>query len=283
MVRAQIWSRLKRPGHPEYKQLFRFRNNDHHGAYQPNQRRVAIGNQNVNIGAFLQTLETQFWNRRPGHADPEPKHIFRIFQANVKFPDLIEFIELRTNPLHGRFYATTQTIKTGQTVFEAKLFASVANRTNEPYCLTCHDVHNVFIPCDKCDDVKFCSLKCKSSNKTHKYECLSNFHRELYANQNQLGIKLAIQVVLEALAIFDGNVANLRDFIEGLDVVRTAAQENLHENPQRRPENVNDIQSRFECFMNLCRDPIDSADTSDIRMASTHIMKFAASCKSFSR
>lgn len=129
-------------------------------------------------------------------------------------------------------------------VMISKPFASVVNQTVHSYCLTCHEVDNAFIPCDGCSTVKFCSMQCKMNNKAHEYECGSNYHVFNYEDE-EIDIKLAIQIILEALAIFRGEATNLKNFVE--DLLRVTANFKKKETLTR----LNDGKTRLQSLMSL--------------------------------
>lgn len=164
--------------------------------------------------------------------------------GNSKCPSLSKFISIKQNKEFGRHIVANIDLKAGQKVAVAKAFASVINRTTKPYCLTCFEFKNVFVPCDRCTNVMFCSLKCKMNNLTHEYECGTNFHAYNFTNDG-INIKCAIQMVFEALVTFDGNVKKLFQFVENLIVETNGFR------LQQYPANVNDKLSQFRCTMNL--------------------------------
>lgn len=140
------------------------------------------------------------------------------------------------------------------------------NEGPDAYCLTCHDDKNVYIPCNNCSNVKFCCLECKTTNQSHQYECQSIFHTVKYRNNNGIEIKLAIQVVLEALAIFKGNVENLQQQIEEwCDATNKFERKPI-------PTQISDTMSRLQCFMNLQAAEHEDIESLHIRMAFENIM-----------
>lgn len=166
------------------------------------------------------------------------------FEGSPKIPSLSEYISIKQNEEFGRHIVAEVDLEVGQKVAVAKAFASVVNRRTKPYCLTCFEVENVFIPCDRCPSVMFCSLQCKTNNVTHEYECGTNLHGYDFTGYG-IDIKCAIQMVLEALATFAGNVRKLYKFMESL-IDETDGFRLL-----QYPAKVNDKQSHFRCTMNL--------------------------------
>lgn len=282
MVRPEIWSKYKRgPNRGSYKRLYTsnkpFRNSKNFVGKM--EKTFQVDNERLKCATVVRAVEREFWNRRSGKADTTASNIFRIFPASDEFPDMIDSIGLTHNRDYGRFYRVkVPAINVGQVIFKAKPFASAVNRRRIAYCLTCNTEENIFIPCDQCVNVKFCSMECKTTNKAHAYECASNFHNVDYGPNNDIDIKLSIQVVLEALAIFDGNVTELREFIENLEVIRIASRHTEPNEPIRQylssriPTNISDKKSRFLCFMHLQKVPIGKIRGLNIRKALENIL-----------
>lgn len=276
MVKVIIWSKVtKGITKNSFKSLctIRRRANRNGNLNRDNIGVVTVGNTTVSRTAFLQAFQTEFWHKRYRPSYQIHRNIFRIFSARKDFPDMIDCIELRENQQFGRHYQAIRNINVGQEIFIAKPFAAAVDLRTDPYCLTCHSETNLFIPCNDCN-VTFCSLECKRRNGTHHYECQTNFHEVNYNKANcDIEVKLAIQIVLEALAIFDGNVDNLRRFIENLSVVKRASlQENPRDNLRGIPRKANDGISRLACIMNLQATSRDNIQDSHIRMAFNNIM-----------
>lgn len=172
------------------------------------------------------------------------------FNGNPKFPSLSKFISIKQNEEFGRHILAETDLKPGQMVTVAKPFAAAVNRRTKPYCLTCFEVEKDFISCDRCSNVMFCSLKCKTNNLTHEYECGTNYHDYDFTD-DRIEIKCAIQMVLEALVTFDGNVDKLYQFMENLIVETDGFR------LQQHPENVNDKLLHFRFTMNLLTSQTD--------------------------
>lgn len=214
---------------------------------------VQVGNRELERSVLFRTLK-QRWRNRPGKDEKKPINIFRVFKAHEIFPDFIGCIETRSNDKFGNHIVSNQDLNVGQIIAISKPFASVVNKTNDPYCLTCHELDNVFIPCGECSAVNFCSMECKMNNKAHKYECRSNFHDKKYDN---ISNKLAIQIILEALAIFKGNVKDLKIFVDDL-VNKT----NIFQ--QREVNQINDEKTRLQCIMTLQSIPSEKVEYGNV-------------------
>lgn len=183
--------------------------------------------------------------KKPSSKTVEQKKSRTYFEDNPKFPSLSKLISIKQNQEFGRHIVAEVDLKAGRKVAIAKAFASVMNRSRKRcYCLTCFAVENVFISCDRCSNVMFCSLECKTDNLTHEYECGTNYHSFDFTDLG-IEIKCAIQMVLEALITFDGNVGKLYKFMENL------IDETDGFRLQQYPTNVNDKLSQFRCTMVL--------------------------------
>lgn len=152
-----------------------------------------------------------------------------------KYSDFGKFIFKKSLDF-GRSIHAAEKMKVGETVLITQPFASAVQRQKSiPYCLTCHaiDVPN-FITCKHCEMVFFCSLNCKRANSTHKFECGTHFHEI-----KQTDIKCAIQMVFEAMSIFD-KFEDLCDFVyEAI------------ENRDGIPSGIDTRLSRFDCILKL--------------------------------
>lgn len=137
--------------------------------------------------------------------------------------------------------ANIQPINAGAKLGEAKSFASVADRSETAYCLSCKIQHGDFHQCKKCHLALFCSPDCLlDSTDTHQYECGTNFHCIQF--DADLDIKLAIQMVFKSLAIYK----NADELMEAVKELVVGGRIN-----QRRPERINTQRERFQCIMKL--------------------------------
>lgn len=187
----------------------------------------------------------------PGNRiDPvEPEAV--IFHRNAAFQDLSNSTNVARNDEFNRYIVATGEINVGEIVFIARPFASVVNRQRNPYCPTCHetDAANLREECPgNCNDVKFCDRNCREADDTHKYVCNTNFHRRLFP---EIDVKCAIQMVLKAIAICDGNVAHLQEICRNENVgnVNNAIVNNAIVN--KAIVNINDGTSKLRCILNL--------------------------------
>lgn len=125
-------------------------------------------------------------------------------------PDIQKYLKMTKSSKFGRCIKTAKSIEAGKIVMTTAPFATaVKNRENVPYCLTCHAIDVDFISCKNCSCKNwFCNLRCRNANRTHQYECGTEFHEI-----TDLDAKCAIQIVFEAMSTFKKS-RDLRRFIE---------------------------------------------------------------------
>lgn len=226
-----------------------------------NRTRRPVANRNSN---HLVKEFVRLWKKSAPQGNLQnDSHIFRVFEANGNYTDFIDSITIKKNPEFGRHVVATKSLNVGQIVTISKPFASVVNNTAGSYCLSCHEINKAFIPCDRCTFVRFCSMECKMSNNAHTFECGSNYHSVNYVD---IAIKLAIQIILEALGIFKGNATNLKNF-----VINLLSRTNKFKT-QKRPTVIRDAESRLECVMSLESALHTHIDEQNVRIAYNRIM-----------
>lgn len=137
-----------------------------------------------------------------------------------------------------------ETLPACTTIGAVKAFASVIDKTEEPYCLTCHQQkYTNYTDCIACHNVLFCGDRnCRIENRTHEYECGSNFHNVKFGSD--INIKCAIQMVFESLAAFQSNVEDMKDRVE--DLLNGQNQIDTTAIPIART-----AQDKFACIMQL--------------------------------
>lgn len=154
---------------------------------------------------------------------------FHRRNQNPNFPGLANNIMFDIGD-HGRRACARRNISPCKTIGAVQAYASVVERTHQPYCLTCHEVQLNFIVCPNCPNAVFCRgenngpSECWTNNRTHRFECGTNFHTMKF--DNDLIVKCAIQMVFESLVKFDGppdepnpdhgRLQRLMDFTRGL-------------------------------------------------------------------
>lgn len=181
-------------------------------------------------------LRKEPFKRRIDHAVPPAA-------LRPPYTDLSTKLEIHADQCY-RSIRATDTIRTGEKIAVAKPFASVADRTTLPYCLTCKIQMSKFEKCKDCYLVLYCKSKSCPQNQAHKYECGTDFHCIQFGDD--LDVKLAIQMVFESLVIYE----NIGDLIEAV---------NQYRGNDRPIEILNDRQ-RFECIMKLCGHPPENFD-----------------------
>lgn len=125
-----------------------------------------------------------------------------VVSANL--PDFMNSVILNHSNEYGRHFRSNADITPCRKIGECKAFAAVIDKCEHPYCLTCHQSIKRFITCTVCGMVAFCNATCRKNNKSHRYECGSIFHSISFGSD--IEIKLAIQLVLKSLSIYEGNV-----------------------------------------------------------------------------
>lgn len=137
----------------------------------------------------------------------------------------------------GRAVHTAKTLQVGEVAIVNRSYvAAVATDRVISYCLTCHETRANFIQCKKCKMVFFCSKQCQTDNMSHRFECGTQFHKT-----EDMFVKCAIQIVLEAMATFD-HFADLKNFIaQSINDVDDI------------PKGSNTRKSKFDCILKLKR------------------------------
>lgn len=168
-----------------------------------------------------------------------------INPVNQEFSDLRAGISIASDPDFGRHIVATQNIPACIKIGEARPFALVVDKTEHLYCLTCNESQRrSYVDCEHCDSVVFCAppKDCSNVNRTHEYECGSNFHNITYGRN--LDIKLAIQMVFETCVAYADNVQNLMN-----DVTRMLNGENKI--GFEIPGQITNARSKFAAIMRL--------------------------------
>lgn len=174
-----------------------------------------------------------------------------------QYPDFNENIRLG-GTIGNRKVETIQdrsetrfSIPAGKKIGEAKAFASVVDRTEHSYCISCKSRTEINHKCIKCGLVLFCSQTCRDKNRAHDFECGTNFHCIGFGDY--LDIKLAIQMVFESLVIH-GNAVNLMQAVNQLVGDYCQIDRDI-------PRYIANQKDRFKCIMKLhtiyeadCRD-----------------------------
>lgn len=159
--------------------------------------------------------------------------------------------------------ADQQRINAGDKLGQAKSFASVADRSETAYCLSCKIQHANYNECETCHLALFCSKQCEDRNNTHQYECGTNFHCIQFGDD--LDVKLAMQMVFKSLAIY-GNADKLTEAVKALLVGERI--------DQRVPNGIDESEERFQCIMKLYTSSLDGSYELKVHGAYRTIMQY---------
>lgn len=182
-----------------------------------------------------------------------------------QFSDVFVGINIVRNAEIGRHVVATKDIEGCIEIGEAKPFVQVVDKTDQLYCLTCFNAERKnYDVCSDCQSVVFCSGNdCMKNNRTHVYECGSNFHNIEYGDD--LYVKCAIQMVFEALVAYDDNVHTLINDVIGLF-------DNRNRIELSTPERITDAKSKFKAVMRLLSKSIENLEL-QMQKAYTIIME----------
>lgn len=164
-----------------------------------------------------------------------------------------EGLEVATDELHphiGRFVRTNRSHRVGEKVVVAEPYAfSYANNIEFAYCLTCGITSKAIFPCERCPNAFFCSILCQLKNKTHRFECGTDFHTN---GAIGLDAKLVIYMVLQGIVAFNNDIDKMRQ--RTLEIVATLDQ-------NRVPRGSRRARHRYECVVRLAADTPDDWQT----------------------
>lgn len=182
-----------------------------------------------------------------------PLNRFNNETENPEYPGMSVLIWFDESPEgRGRSAYATHDVGPCHTIGAAKAFASVVDRTDEPYCLTCHELQYTYVACN-CQNAIFCDNgECQPGNRTHEFECGSDFHTMKF--DEDLIIKCAIQMVFESIVSFRQFQGNTRSDEECLEALINSVRALLHgrRNFQHPVPGCTDTgQLQFECIMQL--------------------------------
>lgn len=167
------------------------------------------------------------------------------FESDENFPCLANVLQIQWNTQFGRHITAKCDIDVGQIVLMEESFASV-NRSNEHVCYTCLADTQNGIPCSKCTDVVFCSIKCMESNEVHKMDCQTMYHGMPHK------VQFTIHTILVAVTTFP-DIDSLMAFVEN-----SVACDDL-------PDSVsNDIKSKYCLYLKLEKSFLNEDAISDV-------------------
>lgn len=159
------------------------------------------------------------------------------FNPNVKFPCMINGLEIAQSEEFGRYILSSKNIAVGQTVFIAEPFAAIALPSQQVHCSECIGVNMNFVPCSKCTAL-FCE-NCVDLNgtRTHDLVCGTNIDEI-----NDIDLKLIIKSAIVAISMFS-NVEHLMMFVENIMFDPS--------NLGKIPESSVDCKSKYAVFLGL--------------------------------
>lgn len=153
------------------------------------------------------TRRRNHYLRRVKPQQKAPLSRFDNGSQHPNYPGLSEDITFTVSANRSRCANASREIAPCRTIAAIEAFASAVDKTDEPYCLTCHEVQWKFDRCANCTSAFFCQNgRCQVNNQTHTYECGSQFHN--IAFNDDIIVKCGIQMVLKCLAIFDVQVSD---------------------------------------------------------------------------
>lgn len=156
------------------------------------------------------------------------------FNANAKFPCLIDGLEIRMNSEYGRHVIAGRDIDVGQTVLVEKCYVSLGCAPDRVQCYTCTKDEANFVACPKCADVMFCSENCLSQNYIHQKFCGASMNR----------MPSVVRFVAESFLV---SVVEFSTASEMIGFV----QETLAARGKLVPDTMNDSRSKYGQFLNL--------------------------------
>lgn len=169
------------------------------------------------------------------------------------FPGVVDVLELRENDTYGRHFVASCDIGVGKIIAAQSPFSEVVvckSPVRKFYCLRCKKTDALFIDCENCNDVKFCSLLCRTeSQPIHRLECNSVFHR--IENKD---VKLAVHMVLTAIKDFTNADQLIKHFETLLFTTTESTSPNgimLNLTRSSRDGIVEHAYEAFQCLMTM--------------------------------
>lgn len=201
---------------------------------------------------FAGRFKLTFLNRKNPLAAP----FFAYFNENVNYVGLCGSSEIRNSDAAiGRYVVATEDINFNTKIVQSDAYVAVIDTTSLQYCLTClgETKTGTTIRCRSANcKVRYCSIQCKNSNTTHRYECQTAYHTLVFGNE--IMMKLAIQMVFRALATFGDDIDRLRAAVEeiiGINCNNNSVNNNNNNNNAMPATVTDDDRSKFNCIMSL--------------------------------
>uniref|UniRef100_A0A182S051 MYND-type domain-containing protein n=1 Tax=Anopheles funestus TaxID=62324 RepID=A0A182S051_ANOFN len=143
------------------------------------------------------------------------------YNSHKNVPQMVECLELHRNEEFGRHVVTTRKLKAGDILMIEKPFATMLyDDVGHLRCAHCHDIKPlILIPCEGCTMAMYCSEEClsKAHGQYHRYECamLKDLWR-ICGDKDMRGMA-GIRTVATAIALFDHDLDEMKDHLNGLD------------------------------------------------------------------
>ncbi|KAF5284773.1 hypothetical protein FQA39_LY04498 [Lamprigera yunnana] len=145
----------------------------------------------------------------------EDKSKCATFKSNPKFPAASNAVTFDYDPKLGRFARAAANINAGEIIIKEHPHCAVLlPQFLLTHCQYCAKATIAPLPCDKCANVGFCSLKCKSSSVPyHQFECgLQPTIAESGASINCfMGLRMITQKSLKYFQTIIKGIENLDD------------------------------------------------------------------------
>uniref|UniRef100_A0A4Y0BGH1 MYND-type domain-containing protein n=1 Tax=Anopheles funestus TaxID=62324 RepID=A0A4Y0BGH1_ANOFN len=143
------------------------------------------------------------------------------YNSHKNVPQMVECLELHRNEEFGRHMVTTRKLKAGDILMIEKPFATMLNDDAKlTRCAHCHDIKPlILIPCEGCTMAMYCSEEClsKAHGQYHRYECAMLKDLWRICGNKDMGGMAGIRTVATAIALFDHDLDEMKDHLNGLD------------------------------------------------------------------
>uniref|UniRef100_A0A182RXM2 SET domain-containing protein n=1 Tax=Anopheles funestus TaxID=62324 RepID=A0A182RXM2_ANOFN len=143
------------------------------------------------------------------------------YNSHKNVPQMVECLELHRNERFGRHMVTTRKLKAGDILMIEKPFATMLyDDAKLTRCAHCHDIKPlILIPCEGCTMAMYCSEEClsKAHGQYHRYECAMLKDLWRICGDKDMGGMAGIRTVATAIALFDHDLDEMKDHLNGLD------------------------------------------------------------------
>ncbi|KAK5645641.1 hypothetical protein RI129_004105 [Pyrocoelia pectoralis] len=120
------------------------------------------------------------------------------FKSNPLFPSASTSVMFDFNPDLGRFARAACDIGAGEVIIQESAHCAVlATKFSLTNCQHCTKSTNAPIPCEKCANICFCSLDCKSAAAVyHQYEC--GLHKTISESEASINCLMALRIITQS-------------------------------------------------------------------------------------